>query len=199
MANYPGSRWLTPGILLLLCTLTAIAKPHPKPAPAAPAATPTPTPPATTPAPSQSPPPVPAGTYQSLVDILKKVPSGSFRKLEDASTLEAGITEINSYLAANAIGKPAQFRLRIAVAKPLTETKNKFRVRMVDHPVLTWSGGQIIGRLWAYFPADAVPADGKAAVGNEILVSGVIGRCDINNKDQLLLNVDLQEAKLVNP
>jgi len=64
---------------------------------------------------------------------------------------------------------------------------------------MTWNGGAINRHLWAYFPEASVPADGKAAVGSEITVSGVIGRCDITTKGKLQLNIDLQQSKLATP
>ncbi|EDY17745.1 Carbohydrate-binding CenC domain protein [Chthoniobacter flavus Ellin428] len=181
----------------------------PQPVAPSPAATPMPEtrPPASAPfaRPAAPPPsaiptsPLPAGTFGSLADVLKSVPPDSLKKLQDASTVEAGITEINQYLAQNAKGKPAQFRVKIAVAEPVAEKRNKFRVRMVDASVANGTGDDINGRLWAYFPESSVPPDGKATVGSEIVISGVIGRCDINNKGHLQLNIDLQGSKLASP
>ena len=182
----------------------APSTPTPEVKPAAPptvaklATPPAPVPPPA-PAPSQPSPALPAGTFGSLEDVLKSVPSESLKKLQTDATVEAGITEINNYLAQNVKGKPAQFRIKIATAEPVAESKNKFRVRMVDHPLMNWSGGDINGRLWAYFPENSVPPEGKATAGNEITVTGVIGRCDINNKGHLQLNIDLQQSKLAAP
>lgn len=143
--------------------------------------------------------PLPPGTFGSLADVLKSAPSDSLKKLQDPATVEAGITEINQYLLQNAKGKPAQFHVKIAVAEPVAEKRNKFRVRMKDAPITAGGLGDINGRLWAYFPGESVPPEGKAAVGSEIVVSGTIGRCDMNNKGHLQLNIDLQNSKLASP
>jgi len=155
--------------------------------------------PSAPPTPAVSAPSLPAGAFGSLADVLKSVPPDSLKKLQNPATVEAGIIEINQYLASNAKGKPAQFRVKIATAEPVAEKRNKFRVRMVDAPVSNESGDDVNGRLWAYFPEGSVPPEGKAAVGSEIVVSGVIGRCDINNKGHLQLNIDLQSSKLASP
>lgn len=172
------------------------ATPIPETKPPAPAAIARPPAP---PAPANPSPALPAGTFGSLADVLKSAPADSLKKLQNPSTVEAGITEINQYLANNAKGKPAQFHVKIAAAEPVAEKRNKFRVRMADAPISNESGGDINGRLWAYFPEESVPPEGKATVGGEIVVSGVIGRCDINNKGHLQLNIDLQSSKLASP
>jgi hypothetical protein len=161
--------------------------PPPTPAPVAP------------PVAASAPPNVPAGTFGSPEQVLSSVPAEAIRKLQDNATVEAGIAEVNEYLARNVKNKPALFRIDVSVSEPVASTQNKYRIRARDHAVMSWNGGAMNGHTWAYFPEATVPAEGKAAVGSQVIASGVIGRCDITNKGRLQLNIDLQKAKVEGP
>ena len=171
----------------------ALVKPLPAPAPPVAAAPPPPA--ATPPAPTLV---VPPGAFGSLEQILNSVPVEALRKLQDSATADAGAAEVNAYLAQNVKSKPAVFRFNVLVSEPVPAGQNKYRVQASDRFVAS-NGGVIKGRVWAYFPEATAPADGQANVGSEIIVTGVLGRCDVTTKGGLWLNIDLQRSKIGPP
>jgi hypothetical protein len=187
------------------------------PEPAPPAATPTPTskplppvaivkPPAppipsvqSKPVPPPAQPNVPPGTFGSLEEIMKAIPGDMIRKLQTAETTDASIAEINDFLKQNVKNKPAQLRIHIAAGETPPNGANKYRIRAIDQPAMTWNGGGANGHVWVYFPESNVPPESKVALGTDIIVSGLLGRCDITNKGRIQLNVDLEKSKLESP
>lgn len=150
-------------------------------------------------APVLPPPTVPPGAIGSLEQILNGIPAEALQKLKDSATTEAGIAEINDYFTKNVKHKTGWFRIKVDFEEPITAQKNKFRIRAKDRPVSGPGGSELNGRIWAYFPGDNVPAEGKAPVGSDVTVSGEIGRCDVNNKGKLQINIDLEQSKLEGP
>lgn len=188
-------------------TIAATAEPAPPLPPSKPApATPVPAPPAplamnrpATPVPA---PPsakaalvAPAGGFASFEQIIQTVSADVRQKLGDPATAATALEETNAILAQNAKGKPAVFRTRIELLRPNPGGGNKVRFKSPDDPMTTAPMKQ---RLWAHFREEPDPA--ILAVGAEVVVSGVMSRCDVTKEqDGLRLNVDLQRCQIVGP
>jgi hypothetical protein len=141
--------------------------------------------------------PLTAGAGGDLVQqLLDTVPPDVLRMLTDPATFEEGQKEINQYFGHNFVGKPAILQAKIEAAGPYAQGPNKYHIRATSAP-LKWVGGEM-GRLnWFYFTVDQVPAAARAKVGSEVVVSGIIVRCEVANpKGFLKINFDLGDCIL---
>lgn len=192
----------------------AASEPVPAPPPKLAPATPVPAPPAplalnrpATPAPLRPATPVPtppspkpalvapAGGFASFEQIIQLVSADVRQKLGDPATAAAALEETNAILTQNAKGKLAVFRTRIELLRPNQGGENKVRLKSPDDPMASAPMKQ---RLWAGFLEHQDP--NVLAVGAEVVVSGVMSRCDVTKEqDGLRLNVDLARCQIVGP
>lgn len=140
-----------------------------------------------------------AASFDSADDIFNSAPTAMLHQLESKKNSAKGQMELNQYFASKVINQHAKFHAKVDFAEATPQGKNKFRIRAVSEPI-SWKGGTLNRLVWFYFPAATVPKEGQVAVGSEIVVSGIIGRCEIvTTGGALQMNVDFGESKLEEP
>ncbi len=138
-----------------------------------------------------------AGAGGDLVQqLLDAVSPDALRMLMDPATFADGQKAINHYFGHQFVGKPATLRVKVEAAGPYSQGPNKYHIR-AESASLKWLGGEM-GRLnWFYFNEDKIPAAGRVKVGSEVVVSGIIRRCEVvNPKGFLKINFDLTDCTL---
>jgi len=140
--------------------------------------------------------PVIGAPVESIEEIFDSAPSATLRKLSNEKTRDESLAEINKFFGRTVINQPAELTATVDFAGPSTEGQNDFRIRASEDTV-KWRGGEMARLTWFYFPASSAPAGNQVPVGKEIVVSGIIRRCEIVLVDgKLRINFDLFEAKV---
>lgn len=136
---------------------------------------------------------------ESVEEVIDSVASSTLRKLSNERTRDEALAEINTFFGRTIINKPAEITARVDFAGVSTEGRNDFRIRASADPV-KWRGGEMERLTWFYFPESSAPAEAQVPVGTEIVVSGVVRRCEIVIVDgKLRINFDLVEAVVEKP
>lgn len=133
---------------------------------------------------------------ESIEEVFDSAPSAALRKLSNERTRDEALAEINRFFGRQIINQPAELTATVDFAEATPDGRNAFRIRASEDAV-KWSGGEIDRLTWFYFPESNIPAEAQVRVGAEILVSGVVRRCEIVLVDgKLRINFDLVEAKV---
>jgi hypothetical protein len=129
--------------------------------------------------------------------LLNSAPPKALRLLKDPAKVAEGEKEANQFFGHNFIGKPAMLRIKIEAAGPYSQGPNKYHIRATSAPV-KWAGGEM-GRLnWFYFNEDKVADASKAKEGEEVVITGIIRRCEVVQGDGgLKINFDLGDCAIV--
>jgi hypothetical protein len=136
------------------------------------------------------------GGVDLVEQVLNAAPQSILRKLTDPATFAEGVKEINRYFSKNVLNKPAKLRIKIEAAGPYSQGPNKYHIRATSAPV-KWMGGEMGRLVWFYFNADNIPPAGRAKVGSEVVVSGIVRRCEVTDRTGFLkINFDLTNCTL---
>jgi hypothetical protein len=136
------------------------------------------------------------GKGDLVQEVLNSVPPSMLRKLANPETFVEAQKEIDGYFQHNVIGKPAKLRIKIESAGPYSQGPNKYRIRAATDPV-KWIGGEMSRLVWFYFTADKIPPAGRTKVGSEVVVSGIIRRCEVTDRTGFLkINFDMNDCTL---
>jgi hypothetical protein len=133
--------------------------------------------------------------FTSIESIAAVVPS-SIRLKTDGKWSIVGVEQANEAVKAKALNRPARLRLKVQVFQPFKEHGWGYRIMAPDDrvPIL---GTRIGYRIWAYFRPDQAEALSKVKAGSSIVLSGTLGRADIQMfGDRPGLSLDLYEAKV---
>jgi hypothetical protein len=132
------------------------------------------------------------GSGVDLVErVLNSAPPDMLRKLAAPETLAEGQKEITQYFGQTVINQPAKLRVKVEYAGAYSQGPNKFRIRALSAPV-KWPGGEMGRLVWLYFNADKIPPADKVKVGSEVVISGIVRRCEVTNRTGFLkINFDL--------
>jgi hypothetical protein len=107
-----------------------------------------------------------------------------------------GIEQANEAVKAKARNRPVKLRLKVQVFEPFKESGWGYRIMAPDDDVPI-RGTRIGYRIWAYFRPDQAEALSKVHKGSTVILSGTLGRADIQMFDgRPGLSLDLHEAKV---
>jgi len=136
-----------------------------------------------------------AARFTTIESIMAVVPS-TVSLRTDGKWSVVGVEQANDAVTSNVKGRAATLRLKVEVFQPFKENGWAYRIMAPDGRV-SLRGTPIFYRIWAYFRADQADALAKVRKGSTIIVSGVLGRADIQmHGGRPGLSLDLYEAKV---
>jgi hypothetical protein len=99
----------------------------------------------------------------------------------------------------NGMGKPAEFKLKVAVLEPHRFNGHAICIHSSPTPIKI-NGESVPYKIYAYFDPDTLAGLGSVRVGDTITISGVINKADIELKGKsATLICELLRARLVPP
>ena len=131
----------------------------------------------------------------SMEQILQAVPTAMLSKLGHPASRKAGQEEVNRLLAGKFKGRPVTLQVQVEQAAAIERAGgNAFRLKAPDASIKAAIPMQ--GRLWFYFKADGAPKE-TPAIGSVVKITGVLGRCDVKGTNPFVLNLDVQQSKIM--
>jgi hypothetical protein len=133
--------------------------------------------------------------FRTIESIAAVVPN-TIRLKTDGEWSVVGVEKANETVQALALNRPARLRLKVAVFQAYKEDGWGYRIMAPDDDVPI-QGTRIGYRIWAYLRKDQAEALSKVKVGSTIVLSGTLGRADIQMYDgRPGLSLDLYEAQV---
>ena len=133
--------------------------------------------------------------FTSIESIAAVVPSSVSLKNGGKWNI-IGVEQANEAVKAIALNRPAKLRLKVQVFQPFKEHGWGYRIMAPDNDVPI-RGTRVGYRIWAYFRPDQAEALSRVKVGSTVVLSGTLGRADIQMFDNRPgLSVDLYDAKV---
>jgi hypothetical protein len=127
--------------------------------------------------------PVEAGEPESAVTdlvekFLRSASPSELRKLKNEATMVKAAADLTKHFQRSAINKRVVMEVKVAVAEPTPEARNAFRIGPGTLPV-KWKDETMDLLSWFYFPNGEAPELKGVTVGSDVVVAGVVRRCEI--------------------
>ena len=133
--------------------------------------------------------------FRTIESIAAVVPDTVSLKTDDEWSV-VGVEQANEAVQASALNRPARLRLKVAVFQAYKEDGWGYRIMAPDDDVPV-RGTRIGYRIWAYFRPDQAEALSTVTLGSTVVLSGTLGRADIQMIDgRPKLSLDLYEAQV---
>jgi hypothetical protein len=141
----------------------------------------------------------PASQFTNATEIIETVPKQSIMALRGGGKrAEPATIQVNEFLKQTAVSKGATLHVRVNKIERAPGVGHAWRIEAADETIRV-GATSIILKIYAYLPESQTAAVAKLKKGDEVTVTGTMGRADFTSTDKLAFHIDLNQSTLPVP